>query len=137
MAVKKHTQLFKQDDRLFKALIENSWDVVVLVDAKARVLYSSPSSVRMFGRDYDEFVGIDNFKFLHPLDSIRIASLFTQILLHPFRPIHTEMRIRHKDGHYVWIEAIATNFLKDESIKGIVVNFHDITELKKSEEKKD
>ena len=47
------------------------------------------------------------------------------------------MRVRHKLGHYVWIEAIATNFLSDKNINGIVVNVHDITELKKVEERKD
>ena len=50
-------------------------------------------------------------------------------------------RIRHKDGSWRWVEAVATNLLHEPSIKGIVVNYHDITEstlaeqaLKESEE---
>ncbi len=127
----------KHTDKLFKALIENSWDVTILIDEKARVLYASPSSVRMFGRDYKDFMGINGFKFLHPLDAPKVVKALSQILLKPQHPIQMEMRIKHKDGHYVWIEAIATNLLADKDVNGIVVNYHDITALKKIDELKD
>ncbi len=137
MVNKKYSTLFKKDDKLFKALIENSWDVVLLIDAKARVLYASPSIVRQFGRDYDKFIGISGLSFIHPADVPRVAKLLGQILLNPRDPIQVELRIRHKSGHYLWVEAIATNLLSDKNIQGIVVNFHDITEMKMNEERKD
>ena len=137
MARKKQTIKIEQNDKLFKALIENSWDVVLLIDKKARVIYASPSIVRMFGRDYHKFTGVNGIKFIHPIDAPRVAKAFAQIVLNPREPIHMEMRIRHNLGHYLWIEAIATNFLTDKNIKGIIINFHDITELKKIDERKD
>jgi PAS domain S-box-containing protein len=137
MAQKKQTIQFEQNDKLFKALIENSWDVVLLIDKKARVVYASPSIVRMFGRDFHEFTGVSGIKYIHPVDSPRVGKALAQIILNPGEPIHMEMRIRHKLGHYLWIEALATNFLTDKNINGIVINFHDITELKKIDERKD
>lgn len=126
-----------KDEKFFKALIENSWDGILLINAKAQALYYSPSIVRLFGRDYSEFKRASGIKYLHPADAPRIIKLLAEIILKPKTIIHTEMRVRHKLGHYVWIEAIATNFLSDKNINGIVVNVHDITELKKVEERKD
>jgi PAS domain S-box-containing protein len=128
---------FDQNDKFYKALIENSWDGILLINAKAQAIYYSPSIVRMFGRDYSDFKGVSGLKYLHPADASRIIKLLTQIILKPKITIHTEMRVRHKSGHYIWIEAIATNFLSDKNINGIVVNLHDITESKKIEERKD
>lgn len=126
-----------QNDKFFRALIENSWDGIFLINAKAQALYYSPSIIRLFGRDYSEFKGTSGIKYLHPADAPRIVKLLAEIVLKPKTTIHTEMRVRHKLGHYIWIEAIATNFLSDKNINGIVVNVHDITELKKIEERKD
>ncbi len=44
-------------------------------------------------------------------------------------------RAMHKDGHYIWIESITTNWLGDDNIKAIVGNFRDITEHKLAEDK--
>jgi PAS domain S-box-containing protein len=137
MARKRQTIQFEQNDKLFKALIENSWDVIILIDSKGRAKYASPSIVRMFRRDYKEFIGIQGIKFVHPFDMPKVAKGLAQIIRNPQEPIHMEMRVRHKDGHYLWLEALATNFLSDKNINGIVVNLHDITELKKIDEQKD
>lgn len=128
---------FEQNDKIFRTLIENSWDGILVVDSKARVLYFSQSIVRMFGRDYQEFKGINGIKFVYPADAPRILKLFGKILFTPHEPIQTEMRIRHKSGHYLWIEAVAHNFLNDKNINGIIINLHDITQSKTNVEKKD
>jgi PAS domain S-box-containing protein len=127
----------EQNEKFYRALIENSWDGILLINSKAQALYYSPSIVRLFGRDYAEFKGVNGLKYLHPADAPRIIKLLAEIILKPKATVHTEMRVRHKLGYYIWIEAVATNFLSDENIQGIIVNLHDITELKKIEERKD
>lgn len=124
------------NDAKFRALIEKSHDVIVLVDAKARVLYASPSIVRLFGRKQTEFLGIIGLKFVHPLDYPKLIHLLSSLLLNNGDSITTEMRIQHKEGHWLWIEAIATNLLHDSNINAIVINFHDVTERRELEEKK-
>ncbi|MEO8174108.1 MAG: PAS domain S-box protein, partial [Sediminibacterium sp.] len=44
-------------------------------------------------------------------------------------------RMRHKNGSWRWIEATVTNMLHDPSIAGIIDNFRDITDRKRTEEK--
>ncbi len=46
----------------------------------------------------------------------------------------TECRYRRKDGDYEWVEFSGINRLQDQNIAGILINFHIITERKRSEE---
>lgn len=136
MAVKrKESRVF--DDRKFRILIEKSSDVIVLIDAKANVLYASPSIVRLYGRKYKEFLGISSIKYVHPTDIPPLLKHLTEIVFSPKKTIEMELRIKHKNGEWKWVLASARNLLHDKDIRAIVVNFHDITERKEMEARKD
>ncbi|MBI3984538.1 MAG: PAS domain-containing protein [Candidatus Levybacteria bacterium] len=132
--IKERTQNLEKEEKKFKTLVENSWEAVLLVDAKARLLYATPSIVKLFGRKFDEFMGVSGIKFVHPLDITKVLKKLSTLLLKPNSRVTLESRIKHKLGHYRWVEATATNLLKDPDVKAIVVNLRDITERKTSEE---
>lgn len=125
------------EEQRFRAIIEKSFDVIVLLDRKGKILYASPSIVRLFGRDYDEFIGVTSFTFIHRSDLPKVLKHVGWLLLHPSQSVSAEFRIRHKNGSWRWVIATGTNFLKDKEIQALVVNFHDITERKELEERKD
>ncbi|MBW2651343.1 MAG: PAS domain S-box protein, partial [Deltaproteobacteria bacterium] len=52
----------------------------------------------------------------------------------PGGTVQGEYRHRRKDGGWVYLEAIGTNYLHEPSIKGIVLNIRDITDRKQAEE---
>lgn len=124
------------EDAKFRTLIEKSFDVITVINAKGEILYASPSIVRLYGRSYEEILGVSGLKYIHPFDLPRITKLLTKIILHPKEPIETDLRIKHKNGNWMWVRCIATNLLHDKNINGIVVNFFDFTELKKLDERK-
>lgn len=125
------------EDSRFRALVEKSSDVIMLMSRRGKILYATPSIVRLYGRTYEEFMGFSTFTFLHPLDVPRVMKQLTHLLLHPQKPVTVECRVKHKNGSWKWVEATGTNFLNDPQIKAVVVNFHDITERKVTEERKD
>lgn len=125
------------EEQRFRAIIEKSFDVIVLLDRKGKILYASPSIIRLFGRDYDEFIGITSFTFIHRADLPKVLKHVGWLLLHPSKSVSAEFRIRHKNGSWRWVIATGTNFLKEKDIQALVVNFHDITERKELEERKD
>ncbi|MGE5499963.1 MAG: PAS domain S-box protein [Syntrophothermus sp.] len=131
----------KESEKRFRALIQNSSDVILLLDIRGTILFASPSLTRIGGYQTDEVVGHKVFGFIHPEDQINSKSFFTKLLRTYNKPFTTELRARHKDGRWLWKEATATNLLNDSGINGIIVNFRNITErkefeikLKKSEE---
>ena len=120
----------EERERRFRSLIEKSWDAVAVVDSQGLVSYASPTTTRILGYELAEFVGCNAFERLHPDDLDRVRTLFHQLLSQTGGSVSTEYRYRHKDGSWRWLEAIGTNLLADPILQGVVVNYHDITDLK-------
>ena len=119
----------------FRAIIEKSFDAVVLLDADGTLLYASPSFPRVLGYTPEEWVGRDAFDLVHPEDRPEAARLFGALLQEPGRGEGTVHRALHRDGSWRWLEARGTNLLGDPAVRAVVVNFHDITERKRLEER--
>jgi PAS domain S-box-containing protein len=118
----------------YRALTEHSSDAVTLVRADGTVLYNSPSSERVLGYRPEEFVGCTAFELVHPEDRDRARSRLVELVQKPGTPMIVEMRIRHKDGSWRWVECVGTNLLAEPAVEAIVINFRDITERQQATE---
>jgi PAS domain S-box-containing protein len=131
----KNTQeALRASDKRFKALIENSTDMVTLLDKNAVILYDSPSIERILGYTLEEKIGRNGFEFIHPDDVEMTRKTFEEIINSSSSAENIRYRIKHKNGHWLWVETTANNLLNEPSVGAIVVNFRDITERKKAEE---
>jgi diguanylate cyclase (GGDEF)-like protein/PAS domain S-box-containing protein len=126
-------ELMESEER-FRLLLENSSDMIAIIDANGVERYVSESVEKVTGFPSKEIIGEDSFKFLHPDDIPKIAKSLQKLLTHPEKQIRREYRHRHKDGHWLHMEAIGTNYLNDPRIRGIIMNIREITERKKNEE---
>src|SRR4029079_4550073 len=52
----------------------------------------------------------------------------------PASQVSTEVRVRHADGTWLAIEAVAKNLVDDPAVGGIVVNYRDVTARKALED---
>lgn len=118
----------------FRALVQNATDIITVLDENGLVLYKSASEERILGYRPDETVGQSIFELIHPEDAARVGDVFREVTGTPGVHPPVEFRIRHKDGSWRSLEAIASNLLNDPSIGGVVVNSRDTTERKASEE---
>ncbi|MBV8385379.1 MAG: PAS domain S-box protein, partial [Acidimicrobiia bacterium] len=127
-------EALRVNEERWRALLVNSSDVITVLGADGRLMYNSPSVEGYLGFTADELLARDIFELVHPDDLERAAAILADLVESegPSAPI--EMRVRHADGRYVWVEAIATNKLDDPAVGGIVVNARDITERKAVEE---
>jgi PAS domain S-box-containing protein len=124
-------KLRERDDR-FRALIENSYDGILLLTRKGQTLYVSPSYTRILGYQPEEVLNLPAMGRLHPEDVGVIEGVGKSLA--PGASVNIEYRTRHKSGQYRWIEGRVTNLLEEPSVRAFVVNFHDITERKQVEE---
>ncbi len=133
-AVRLARQALHASEQRFRALVENSSDIVALADAKFTLLYVSPSVLRVMGYRPDEVVERPVFDFVHPEDHVRVRELFSK-LWQSKMPIRADYRVRHKDGTWLYIEATAMNRLQDAAVGAIVINARDVTERRRAEDK--
>ncbi len=119
----------------FQKLVEESTDIIMVIDENTNIEYISPSIKNIFGYKPEEIVGRSSLEFVHP-DDLQIAiEKFGEVIMNPEKVVTTVFRARHKNGEWRFVEVKGRNLLENPFVGGIIVNFHDITELKKSEEK--
>jgi PAS domain S-box-containing protein len=120
----------------FRSLIENSNDMISMIDADGNFIYVSPAVVKKFGYTQDECMAMRTRDIFHPEEASITRAFFMEVFKNPSVPIAGPIiRNRKKDGTYIWVEGTITNFLHVENINAIVANFRDVSERKQAEEK--
>lgn len=124
----------RESEERFHSLVQNSSDVILIIDAQSKITYASPSVRRVFGVPEDWFVGSDLFSWVHPDDYLQARTYFGDIFSASGSIRSTDFRMR--DGRSSWrsVEIISNNLLDDSSVHGIVINARDISERKRAEE---
>ncbi len=126
------TKLRRSEAR-FRALIENNFDAIIVRDHSSKITYASPSACRMLGYEASAWIDTPNLIEAHPDDRDYQLKVHAFAAQNPGVCSPVQLRIRKKDGTFIWIEGLITNMLENESVQGIVSNFHDVTERKEAE----
>jgi len=123
-------------EELFRALVQNSSDMISLLDAEGTVVFQSPSIERLLGYRPEDRIGHNVFSdpIVHPDDRAAQRMFFEKIRSTPGAPVTGQFRLRRADGSWRDVEAVGQNFLHDPAVAETVVNYRDITERKQSEE---
>ncbi len=121
-------ECLRDGERRWRALIENSSDVVLIVDPDLRLRYIGPSIERILGIRPEEWVGDDNFDRVHPDDVERVRAAYAELGAGPDQRASATYRVRHRDGSWHWFESIGTNRLDDPTVRGFIINSRDITD---------
>lgn len=111
----------------YNVLIENSSDVIALVNAAGEVLYASASSAKVFGYLPEELVGLNTFDLIHPEDREHSRQALRDVLDMPPNPRQVDVRVCRKDGEWRWVEKTISNLLHEPRIGAIVVNCREIS----------
>ena len=111
----------------FRSLVQNSRDVIAVIDESGRCSYVSPGVWGVSGHLPEEVIGSMGFDFIHPDDLDIVTAHLSEIRNLPDATKTIEVRTRTKSDNWIWIEIRAANRLDDPSIRGIILNYHDIT----------
>ena len=131
---KQAEEAVRASEERFRALIEHSHDAISLLEADGTVLYDSPSIENVLGYDPKERIGHKVFEYVHEDERPGMAQGFAKFAEQLGSVALSYGRFIHKDGSRREIEGVRTNLLNEPSVRAIVVNYHDITERKRTEE---
>jgi diguanylate cyclase (GGDEF)-like protein/PAS domain S-box-containing protein len=127
--------LRQQTEARFRSLVQNSTDVVMVVDADSTVRYVSPSVEGVFGYDPAELENTQLTRLIHPDDKTQVLQFLTLSGREGTTSTSLiESRMRHRDDFWLHIETLRTDLLHDPNVKGIVLNSRDVSERKAFEE---
>ena len=129
--------LLRRSEEHFRLLIENISDVIIVLDIRGTVRYASPSLERVFGYQIRDLTDKSGCDLVHPDDLFHVIDEFGRSLVMPGFCFTVEMRCRHKEGTWRFVETVGKSFYDRKGRLSLVLNSHDITEKKRAEEERE
>jgi PAS domain S-box-containing protein len=123
----------RESEERFRALTEQSTDIILIADPSGQIKYASPSVHTVLEILGDSLVGTNMVDLLHPDDFGKTISTGPRSVAYGQNPI-VEFRLRHADGRWLHFECVVRNLIQHKNIGGIVYNARDITERKHAQE---
>lgn len=127
-----NTEQRKQQDR-FEALVEQSTDIISILDENGTFQYQSPSINEILGHDPDSLIGEDAFDYIHPDHRERIWDEFKTAITDLDSNPKVVYNFKAADGSWRWLESRGNNQLNNPAVGGFVINTRDITRQKEYE----
>jgi PAS domain S-box-containing protein len=126
----KQQQALAEERARSAALTQHATDLVTLLDGEGKIIYESPSATRILGHAPGHLLGRHPIEFVHPDDQARARAALEDAFQNTNLGSPTEFRGRHAQGHWVELEALATNLLDQAWVQGVLITARDITERK-------
>lgn len=124
----------QESEERSRALVENIADGIVLISKKRKIIYQSPSVQRINGYTLEERADLAADELIYSQDIPAYREFLEKVYNNPGIPMQGQFRMLHKDGHVIWTEGSMVNMLDNASVRGVIVNYRDITERKKATE---
>ena len=135
LAVQKERILkeYSESDKFFKMLIQSADDGISFYDRDWNLKFANTAFYSLIGYDREIYHSIDPDSFVHPDD--REYSANRAKALNETGFFEGELRLRHKDGHYVNLSSRSVAVMDDSGeILGALTISRDITRLKQAHE---
>jgi diguanylate cyclase (GGDEF)-like protein/PAS domain S-box-containing protein len=121
------------EDR-YASLIANAADVIMIVETDGVLRFVSPACERTLGLKPDEIVGKNLLEVWSGPDSERLRALLHEITVTSTGTVGpVELAIERNANRHV-LESVGSNLTEDPAVRGLALNFRDITERKALEE---
>ena len=123
--------LVEHIDRL-EVMLRHTTDMITVLDPDGVVMFSNAAAGLLTGHG-EEVNDRNALDFIHPEDVQAASDAFTACVEVPGSNARADIRIRHADGSWHYVDAYAENCL-DDSVTGVVVSMRDVCEHHRHDE---
>ena len=125
--------LEKIDQFKFQIIAQNANDLIWVVNKDFKIEYLNKEVHKnILGYKLDEFIiNFPKFKLFHPDEKEKIISHFKDLFKNKDEGL-IELRIKHKNGSFIWFETKGTVFIEDDKKKALFIS-RDINQRKTTE----
>ena len=127
-------EALRSSERRFRALIENSSDMLLLVDGDGIIRFWSPAASEALGWSEGEILGTRALALTHLEDVEGVARAFQEASRAKGGSVRHRSRMRHRDGGYRLVDGVTRDLRDDPAIGAVVLNVRDVTEQVRTEE---
>jgi diguanylate cyclase (GGDEF)-like protein/PAS domain S-box-containing protein len=128
-------RLAQQEQDRLQSIVQNSSDLIAILDADGGVRTLTGLVEPIFGADWEASDGRAFLDRIHPDDAAPVRAFLAAVAHKPVgEQQEAEWRMRYADGSHRHLAGVATNLLDDERVSGIVVTARDVDDRKAFEE---
>jgi two-component system cell cycle sensor histidine kinase/response regulator CckA len=131
---RKAEESLRKSEEYFRSIIDNTLDLITVIDGEGIILFESPSLERLLGYGRKELIGKNVFEVVHPDDHAATKEALVRRIKEPGISETIEVRIRHANGSWRDFEAVGKSIVDESNVPRIIVNSRDKSERKKHEE---
>jgi len=122
----------KAFEDIYLSTVKKNADIIALVNKDLQFRYVSPSSSFITGFEPDELLGRNFLEYIHADDVEHTVHALAELIEKGNPKSCAQFRVRHKNGAYIHIEAVAMYLPKASDLSSIVLHYHNINEQKQS-----
>jgi diguanylate cyclase (GGDEF)-like protein/PAS domain S-box-containing protein len=115
-------------------LVENSADMVALLDPTGVITFVNGAVTRRGGYVVEELLGRPALELVHPDDVDRVQAALADVVGGERHTCSLTFRFRSRDGGYSWFDGRAVNLVDEPAVGAILVSLHDVTQRVETEE---
>lgn len=124
----------QRSEQWFRGLVQNSSDVIAVIDDGGTFTYISPSANELLAHRPSSLRGQSFFDLIAPNQSGNVGEI-RALMLDSMEGSHTiELALLRADGDERTVDVTITDLRKDHSVRGLVLNIRDITVRKQLED---
>ncbi|MFX1260427.1 MAG: PAS domain S-box protein, partial [Promethearchaeota archaeon] len=125
-------EALKESEEKYRLISENANDLIIVLNQKLILEYVNKSFLTVLNYSSEEVFGKTPENFLHPEDYVQSINALKEGFI---KGEGIEIvRIKRKDGHYIWFEVKGKTFIDKTGEKKALLILRDITERKKAEQ---
>ncbi len=132
-------QALRESEERYRIVTEISRDAIEVINEAGETIYSNPAVEELFGYTLEECLGRkfrDWLEIVHPDDRDRVSKEYDRVEKREETVYYAPMRVRHKDGRWIWTKAIATSYLSAGGERYILEVSQDISEQMEEEQRR-
>ncbi|MEF8872127.1 MAG: PAS domain S-box protein [Haloarculaceae archaeon] len=114
----------------YRQLLEQSSDIVLVLDRNRRITYVSSAVKRRLGHEPESLTGKKGLEYVYAGDRDAVEDAIEETRTSPETRQTVEFRYQQAENSWCWLEATVYNGLDDEYLDGFLLNCRDITERK-------
>lgn len=118
-------QLVMAGERRLMALVQNSADMVAVLEPDSTMTFVSPASVAVLGRTPEELTG---HKLAHQLNMADMPVFIGQLAASREGDQRVMLRVAHADRRELVLEGTLTNLMSEPAVNGWVLTLRDVTD---------
>lgn len=126
-------QEVSRSEARFRSLVQNSSDIVAVLDDDGRFTYLSPAVTAVLGFSSEELIGLSAFTLLHQNESELAGSFRSLVSRRRFAQERAEVSVTDKNGKAHTLELAITDLRSESAVHGVVVNARDVSVNKELE----